>query len=352
MRCPAPAPTDKVGLKHGGGGPAMRALIERVFVRGSQTPAAASADATAGVGLEAMDDGAAIPVGDRFLVVTTDSHVVKPIRFPGGDIGVLAASGTINDLSMMGTTDFVGLTCAVLLEEGFAIAELEVVWESLRRTCLDAGVPILAGDTKVMGRGELDGIAITTTGVGWAPRLLRDNALAPGDQLIVNGTLGDHGLAVLVARHDLAIDGDLRSDVAPLSDLVRRVLAAGGDGVVTMKDPTRGGLVSALSELAHKSGVGIVLSEDRLPLRPEVLAASELLGIDPLHVANEGKAVIGVRPQQADAVLHALRCHPLGRAASIIGEAVASRPGSVVLETGFGRRLLTELDGEPLPRIC
>ncbi|HEX7598564.1 MAG TPA: hydrogenase expression/formation protein HypE, partial [Polyangia bacterium] len=274
---------DTIAQKHGAGGPAMRALIERVFVAGLGQE---------GAGLSTMDDGAVIPVGDRFLILTTDSYVIKPPFFPGGDIGRLAISGTVNDLAMMGATQPLGLTCAVILEAGFAIADLERIRDSMRATCAEAGAPIVTGDTKVMGKGELDGIVINTAGVGFADRVVPDSGLRLGDRIIVTGSLGDHGFAVMVARHKLQLQGGLLSDVAPLNGLVRAALAAGQ--VHAMKDPTRGGLSSALHEMASKSQLGIVLDESSLPVRPEVRAASELLGIDPLQVANEGKAVMGV----------------------------------------------------------
>jgi hydrogenase expression/formation protein HypE len=245
-----------------------------------------------------------------------------------------------------------GLTCAVIIEAGFAIADLERIRDSMRATCAEAGACIVTGDTKVMGKGELDGIVINTAGVGFAKRLVPDSGLRPGDRIIVTGSLGDHGFAVMAARHKLELEGALASDVAPLNGLVRTALAAGGESVSAMKDPTRGGLSSALREMAAKGEVGIVLHEASLPVRPEVRAASELLGIDPLHVANEGKAVIGVRAEAADRVLQALQAHALGRDAAIIGTCVAERPGTVILDTGFGRRLLAEPEGELLPRIC
>ena len=337
---------DLVTLKHGAGGRAMRRLIEQVFTRGV-APAAPGV-----VGLEALDDGAAIPVGERFLVITTDSHVIHPVFFPGGDIGRLAVSGTVNDLAMMGATEVLGLTCAVIIEEGFSRSDLERIQLSFACTCREAGAAVLTGDTKVMGRGELDGIVINTTGVAWTDRVVRDAGLRPGDRLIVTGTIGDHGLAVMAVRHGLMLEGDLRSDVAPLNGLVRAALDAGGDAIAAMKDPTRGGLANVLHEMAGKSGVSIVIEEHALPVSPEVRAASELLGIDPLIVANEGKAVIGVRPEAAERVLAAVRAHPLGRAAALIGVAVAPLAGPVVLDTGFGRRLVPEPEGEPLPRIC
>ncbi|MGO8995581.1 MAG: hydrogenase expression/formation protein HypE [Polyangiaceae bacterium] len=340
--------SDRILMKHGAGGRAMRALIEEVFVRGAPDGLPAGA-----VGLSAMDDGAAIPLeGGRWLVVTTDSHVISPIFFPGGDIGRLAVSGTVNDLAMMGATSVLALTCAVIIEEGFSKEELERVWVSLRATCKEASAPIVTGDTKVMGRGEIDGIVLNTTGVAITDRVVRDCGLRPGDRIVVTGTLGDHGMAVLATRHALGLEGDLRSDVAPIGSLVAQVLRRHGAAVTAMKDPTRGGLASALSEMAHKSGVGVVLDQSALPITSVVRAASELLGIDPLVVANEGKAVMGVRPDEADAVVATLREHPLGRNAAIVGTCSEERAGSIVLDTGFGRRLVTEPEGEPLPRIC
>lgn len=337
---------ERIALKHGGGGGAMRALIAEIFLDG--VPEAAVED----VGLRAMDDGAALKVGDRWLVLTTDSHVIQPPFFPGGDIGRLAIAGTVNDLAMMGATEVLGLTCGVILEEGFARDDLVRVQASMAATCREAGAGIVTGDTKVMGRGEIDGIVINTSGVAFTDHVVRDCGLRPGDVILVTGTMGDHGLAVMAERHGLQLTGALYSDVAPLNGLIRDALLAAEGGVVAMKDPTRGGLASALHEMAEKSGVGIVLEEMRVPFTPEVRAAADLLGIDPLHVANEGKAVLGVRPAAADAVLAALRAHPLGIGAAIVGVAVEERCGSVVLDTGFGRRLLSEPEGEPLPRIC
>jgi hydrogenase expression/formation protein HypE len=337
---------DKIGLKYGAGGRAMRALIEQVCLHGLGS---APVD---GIGLAAMDDGAAIRVGDQWLVITTDSHVVHPIVFPGGDIGRLAVSGTVNDLAMMGATDPLALTCAIIMEEGFARADLERVYASIRQACDESGATVVTGDTKVMGRGELDGLVINTTGVALCARVVPDSGLTAGDRIIISGTVGDHGMAVMAARHKLALDGDLRSDVAPINGLVRVALAAGGIGVVAMKDPTRGGLSSALHEMAEKGRVGIMIEELAVPVRAEVRAAADLLGIDPLVIANEGKAVFGVRADVADAVLAAIRAHPLGRDAAIVGRCLDQHPGAVMLDTGFGRRMLAEPEGEPLPRIC
>ena len=325
----------------------MRTLIQEVFLNGM-----VSGRTNGDIGLAAMDDGAALRVGDRWLVVTTDSHVIHPVFFPGGDIGRLAVSGTVNDLAMMGATEVLALTCAVIIEEGFPRADLVRIQQSIREACEEAGAAIVTGDTKVMGKGELDGIVLNTTGVAMSDCVVPDSGLQPGDLLIVTGTLGDHGMAVMARRHGLALDADLRSDVAPLNGLVRAALAAAPGAVVAMKDPTRGGLASALHEMAEKSGVGVILDEMALPVTAPVRAASELLGIDPLHVANEGKAVLGVRSDAAGTVLQALRAHPQGRDAAIVGRCTGERIGAVILDTGFGRRLVTELEGEPLPRIC
>ena len=337
---------ERIGLKHGAGGRAMRALIAELFVNGF---AGAPAD---GIGLAAMDDGAALRIGDRWLVITTDSHVVHPIFFPGGDIGRLAVAGTVNDLAMMRATEVLALTCAVILEEGFNRRDLERIQASIRETCREANATIVTGDTKVMGKGELDGVVLNTTGIGLTEHVVPDSGLRAGDRILVTGTMGDHGFAIMALRKGLELEGDLRSDVAPLNDLIRRALAAGDGLVVAMKDPTRGGLASALHEMAEKSGVGIVLEELKVPVTPVVRSAGELLGIDPLHIANEGKAVLGVRPEAAERVLEALRSHPYGRHAEIVGTCMAEHAGSIILDTGFGRRLLPEPEGEPLPRIC
>ena len=332
--------TDRIAMKHGAGGRSMRILIEQVLLD-RDSPLAAS-----------MDDGAAIPLGDRWLVVTTDSHVIHPTVFPGGDIGRLSVCGTVNDLAMMGATEPLGLTCGLVIEEGFPVDDLRRLRTSMSEACREAGASIVAGDTKVMGHGEIDGVVINTAGVALAGRIVRDSGMRPGDVLIVTGTIGDHGIAVMAARHQLVLGEALVSDVAPLNGLVRAALEAGRESIVAMKDPTRGGLASALHEMAGKSRVGILLDEHAVPVRDEVRAAAELLGIDPLLIANEGKAVLGVRAEGAEAVLAALRAHPLGRNAAVVGVCTEELVGSIVVDTGFGRRLLAEPDGELLPRIC
>lgn len=330
-----------IQAKHGAGGPAMRALIESVFLAGCEDGEAL-----------AMDDGAAIPLGDRWLVVTTDAHVIQPIFFPGGDIGRLSVCGVVNDLAMMGACDVLALTSSVILEEGFPVEQLRILHASTQAACLQAGTRILAGDTKVMGRGEVDKIVFSTAGIGLTDRVIRGGGLQVGDAIVVTGTLGDHGLAVLSARHNLGLQGELLSDVAPLNGLIRQALRAGGLGVHAMKDPTRGGVVAALTEMAERAKVAIVLEQAALPLSEPARAAAELLGIDPLVVANEGKALIGVHPDQVEAVLQALREHPLGRRAAVIGAVRAADRPALILNTGFGQRRLFERDGEPLPRIC
>ncbi len=324
----------------------MRELIRDVFLQGEQ----ALPEGT--IGLDAMDDGAALRVGGEWLVMTTDSYVISPPFFPGGDIGGLAVSGTVNDLAMMGATQPLALTCAVIIEEGFSRSDLEQIQRSLHATCRKAGTAIVTGDTKVMRRGEIDGIVINTAGIALTKRVVTDRGLKPGDSIIVTGTMGDHGLAVMAYRNAMGLEGAFSSDAAPINALVRAALECAPEEIVALKDPTRGGLSSALHEMAEKSGVGIVIQEHDIPIRDAVRAASELLGIDPLHAANEGKAVIGVRPEAAERVLAVLRRTALGADAAIVGTCVSERPGYVVLDTGFGRRLLVEPEGELLPRIC
>ena len=325
----------------------MRRLIQDSFLRAFVT----DPEIPAGLlGVAAMDDGGAVRIGDRWLVLTTDSHVVHPVFFPGGDIGRLAVSGTVNDLAMMGATEVLGLTCSVILEEGFPRADLERILASMRGACTEAGANVLTGDTKVMGKREIDGIVINTAGVGLTDRLIRDAGLHPGDRLIVTGTIGDHGMAVIARRHGLSLDVDLRSDVAPINRLVRDAIGAAPDAITAMKDPTRGGVASALHEMAEKSGVGIVLDEAALPVRDAVRGVSELVGIDPLLAANEGKALIGVRAAAADVVLAALRAHPLGTRAAIIGVCTEEHRGMVVLTPITAAQV--EPDGELLPGIC
>jgi hydrogenase expression/formation protein HypE len=343
-----PVTDERIMLKHGAGGRAMRRLIQDAVLGAFQTEFV-----TPGViGLSALDDGAAIRIGDRWLVLTTDSHVIQPPFFPGGDIGRLAICGTVNDLAVMGATDVLGLTCSVIIEDGFPRRDLDRILASMRAACLEAGASVVTGDTKVMGRGEIDGIVINTAGVALTSHVITDCGLAAGDRILVTGTLGDHGMAVMATRHGLALEAALVSDVAPINGLIRAALDVQPGAITAMKDPTRGGVAGVLHEMAAKGRVGIVIEESALPVRPETRGVSELIGIDPLLVANEGKAVMAVRADAADRVLAALRAHPLGTNAAIVGVCITGHPGLVVLDTGFGRRLVTEPEGELLPRIC
>lgn len=346
VRSRRPLGDEIITLKHGSGGLAMRRLIENVFAEGM------SDINGEWFGLEALDDGAAIRIGEDWLVITTDSHVIHPVFFPGGDIGRLAVAGTVNDLAVMGATRPLGLTCAVIMEEGFPIAQLERIQASIRETCHEAKVPIVTGDTKVMGKGEIDGIVLNTTGIGLTRTLITDSGLTAGDRIIVTGPIGDHGIALMAKRHDLDLGDALRSDVAPIHEALDGAIAAAFGAIRAMKDPTRGGLSGALHEMASKSGVEIVIEEALVPISDAAKSAAEILGLDPFVIANEGKAVLGVAADAASEVLEALQRHPLAADSRIIGTCSEGVRGRVVLDTGLGRRLMPELEGEPLPRIC
>jgi hydrogenase expression/formation protein HypE len=304
------------------------------------------------VDLAALDDGAVFPVGDQAVVLTTDSHVVDPIEFPGGDIGRLAVSGTVNDLAVMGATGPVTLTNSIIVEDGFDLETLDRVFQSMAATCEEADCRIVAGDTKVMEGGDIDGLVLNTAGVGLVPvgEHVTDAGLSVGDRVIVSGTIGDHGIALLAARDGMGFDEDLESDVAPVNGLVATAREAGT--ISAMKDPTRGGLATVLNEMAEKAGVGLEIEESAIPLTPGIEGAGEVLGIDPLEVANEGKVVFAVPEGDAEAVLDALQRHPQGRDAAIVGAVVEDHPGDVVMDTGVGRRFLSEPVSDPLPRIC
>jgi len=303
------------------------------------------------IGLEALDDGATValpPTGE--IVLTTDSHVVKPIVFPGGDIGRLAAAGTINDLAVMGARPL-ALTLSLILEEGFPFATLDKLLDSFATVLEEVGAALITGDTKVMGPGEIDGIAINTAGIGVAAHAVSDADLRPGDRILATGTLGDHGMALIVAREGFRLESDLRSDVAPIWGLVERALAVGG--IRAMKDPTRGGAAAALNEMARKSRKTIEIDGPSLPIRPEVRSLSEIVGISPLEVASEGRALLVVDPAAAAEVLGALRSHPLGEDACEIGRVSTSHPSKVIIATEVGGRRFLEMPlGDPVPRIC
>jgi hydrogenase expression/formation protein HypE len=334
---------DVVTLAHGAGGKASAALLDAVFL-----PAFAN-DALAG-----QTDAAvlSLPSGER-LAFSTDSFVVKPLRFPGGSVGHLAVHGTVNDLAMMGARPM-ALSAAFVLEEGFPIDSLREIVADMAEAAATAGVQIVTGDTKVVDHGAADGMYISTAGVGLIPagRELSATKVADGDIVISSGTIGDHGMAVMLARGDLALEADIVSDTAPLHDLMECLLAA-APSTRWLRDATRGGVGTVCNELARASNLTVVLEEPALPVRPAVGAACELLGIDPLYVANEGKFIAVVPPGEADAALLAMRAHPLGVEAVKVGDIRAEPPGIVVLLTQLGgTRIVDMLVGDPLPRIC
>jgi hydrogenase expression/formation protein HypE len=332
-----------VTLAHGAGGKASAALLDAIFL-----PAFANDT------LAAQTDAAVLtlPSGER-LAFSTDSFVVKPLCFPGGSVGHLAVHGTVNDLAVMGARPL-ALSAAFVLEEGFPIEELRAVVADMAEAAASAGVSIVTGDTKVVDHGAADGMYISTSGVGIIPagRELGADQVAVGDVVIASGPIGDHGVAVMLARGDLAIEADVVSDTAPLAGLVDDLLAA-APGTHWMRDATRGGVGTVCNELARASNLTVVLEEAVLPIRPPVAAACELLGIDPLYVANEGKLIAVIAAGEADAALAALRSHPLGAGAARIGEIRSDPPGIVVLITTMGgTRIVDMLVGDPLPRIC
>ena len=336
-----------VTLAHGAGGKASAALLDAVFL-----PAFAREDEE---GRRPTQTDAAVidlPSGER-LAFSTDSYVVKPLRFPGGSAGHLAVHGTINDLAMMGARP-IAMSAAFVLEEGMAIDVLREVVADMAEAAAFAGVPVVTGDTKVVDRGAADGMFITTAGVGVVPagRDLAAANVAVGDVVLVSGTMGEHGTAVMLARGDLALEADIASDTAPLHGLVEDLLAAAPD-TRWLRDSTRGGVGTVCNELARDADLTVVLDEESLPILPAVAAACELLGIDPLYVANEGKLVAVVPPNQADAALSALRANQFGSDAARVGEVHAEPPGIVVLRTSMGgTRIVDMLVGDPLPRIC
>ncbi len=332
-----------VTLAHGAGGKASAALLDAVFLPELHNDALAKQTDAAVIDL---------PSGER-LAFTTDSFVVKPLRFPGGSIGHLAVHGTINDLAVMGAWP-IALSAAFVLEEGFPVETLRRIVADIGDASRSMGIPVVTGDTKVVERGAADGMYITTAGVGLVPagRELDAARVAAGDAVIVSGTIADHGVAVMLARGELALDADLASDTAPLHELVETLLEA-APSTAWLRDATRGGLGTVCNELARASELTVVLEETELPVRPAVAGACELLGIDPLYVANEGKFVAVVPGAEAEAAVAALRRHPLGRDAARVGEIRAEPPGIVVLVTGFGgTRIVDMLVGDPLPRIC
>jgi hydrogenase expression/formation protein HypE len=344
--CPLPVfEHPQIVLGHGSGGKLSAELIEKVFVSRFRNST-----------LEKMDDQAVLEIGGTRLAFTTDSFVVTPIFFPGGDIGALAVNGTVNDLAMGGAKPLY-LSAAFILEEGLAAADLERVVDSMAAAAQSAGVQLVTGDTKVVNRGKGDKVFITTTGIGVVPPGIRMSAdrARPGDKVLLSGFIGDHGITILSQREGLEFESALESDCAALNGLVDAMLDAAADPAAfrVMRDPTRGGVATVLNEIAGKSRVGMVLTESAIPVRESVRGACELLGLDPLYVANEGKLVAVVAPEVAEHVLGAMGSHPLGADSRIIGEVVEQHPGMVLMKTSVGgTRVVDVLFGEQLPRIC
>jgi hydrogenase expression/formation protein HypE len=348
--CPLPQSRyDHILLGHGSGGQLTAELIQRLFLPAFDNAVLAALEDQAIVEVDGSQNGVK---GPR-LAFTTDSFVVRPIFFPGGDIGRLAVHGTVNDLAVGGARPLF-LSAAFILEEGLALADLKRIVVSMRQACAEAGVALVTGDTKVVDRGKGDQVFITTSGIGVVPdgRSLSIRNAQPGDRILVSGTLGDHGIAILSVREGIEFETVLESDSAPLNDLTRLMLES-CPAIRCMRDPTRGGLSSALNELATASQVGVELHEAAIPLRPEVRGACEMLGLDPLYVANEGKLIAVVPPGDARRLLDVMHHHPLGRNAALVGEVVEKHPGMVVMHslTG-GERVVAMLAGEQLPRIC
>jgi hydrogenase expression/formation protein HypE len=342
--CPIPLsdyPT--VQLAHGGGGRLSQMLVEEMFLEAFDNPA-----------LEILHDGATFEAGSSRLAVSTDSFVVRPLFFPGGDIGSLAVHGTVNDVAMCGAQPLV-ISAGLILEEGFPMEDLWRITRSLRDAAKEAGVPVVTGDTKVVDRGKGDGVYINTTGIGLVPDGIEisPRRAQPGDKIVLSGWIAEHGIAIMSVREGLEFETELLSDSAALHELVAAVLEAAGADVHVLRDPTRGGIASALNEIAGQAGVSIRIDEQSIPLEEQVRGACEILGFDPLYVANEGKCLVIVAPEAADAVLEAMQGAPHGRRAAIIGEVGNENAGRVVLRSTIGsERIVDMMSGEQLPRIC
>jgi hydrogenase expression/formation protein HypE len=348
-----------ITMLHGAGGSVMHDLVRNYVVKyfGNRT--------CFEVPLEALADAAVV----NDIVLKSDSHAVKPIFFPGGDIGRLAVSGTVNDIAVLGAEPY-ALTCGFILEEGLAISDFERILASMQRACKEAGVNIVTGDTKVVEKGSLGGCIVNTSGIGrrtlaleknikivkqfrsdFKSRWVLDSNLRAGDKIILSGTIGDHGLAVLSAQEGLSFGSGIKSDVEPLNRLIQRLLNEVG-GVVAMKDPTRGGLADALNEFSEKSKAGILIDEDKIPIRDDVRAACEMLGLDPFEIGNEGKVIVGIVREKAEEALEFLRSRKEGKEAEIIGEATADFTGVAMLTVVGGKRIIPRPVGDPVPRIC
>jgi hydrogenase expression/formation protein HypE len=344
LQCPVPiGEHPNVLLAHGGGGRLTQTLIERMFLPAFANPA-----------LDQLHDGAVLELGGARLAFSTDSFVISPLFFPGGDIGSLAVYGTVNDLAMCGARPL-ALSAGLILEEGLPMERLSRIVRAMQQAAERSGVAIVTGDTKVVDRGKGDGVFINTAGIGLIPEdvSISPRRARPGDAVLVSGAIAQHGIAIMSIREGLEFETELASDAAPLHELVAGVLEAAGEEVHVLRDPTRGGVASALNEIAAAAGAGILLYERAIPIAEEVRGACEILGLDPLYVANEGKCLAIVAREAADEALAAMRAHPLGKEAALIGEVVADHAGKVVMRSRIGSlRVVDMLSGEPLPRIC
>ena len=342
--CPLPlADYPTIVMGHGGGGKLGNELVEHLFLPAFRNPE-----------LENLGDAALLELGGSRLAMSTDSYVVQPLFFPGGSIGELSVNGTVNDLAVSGAEPKF-LSASFILEEGFPLAQLAAIVEAMAKAAAMAGVKIVTGDTKVVERGHGDGCYINTAGIGLLRPGISVSPLRamPGDAILISGTIGDHGMAIMSVREGLEFESQIRSDCAALNGMIAEVLAAAGASVHAMRDPTRGGLASTLNEIAAASGVGVEIDEPSLPVRTEVQSACELLGLDPVYVANEGKAVFFVAPQAAERILKILRAHPLGKDAALIGTVTAEHPRMLIARTAMGaNRVIPIQIGEQLPRIC
>lgn len=338
----------KVLISHGAGGQMQGELIKFI------TNGAKVRQIENGIGLDAFDDGATIPLNQRGvqLVITSDGHTISPLFFPGGDLGKLAAAGTLNDLLMMGAVPR-AISSTVFIEEGMSFKTLERIFKSFNDTLAEFGVALLCGDTKVLPKGNLDGMIMSTTGVGFRPNecVIRDANLQIGDDIIITGTIGDHGASLIAARKEINLETKLQSDVAVLKPLFEAVGSL--KGIHALKDPTRGGLAAALNDWATKSNTGITIDEENLPIRKEVKAISDILGLDPLEISNEGKCIMAVDPRHSEEIITRMKGHKLGMDAAIIGKVVSTNAKRVVMKTSFGGKKFIQMPiGEPIPRVC
>lgn len=335
----------RIKLEYGAGGELMGEFIRDVILKNI------GLKSLGGIGLEALDDGATIPFEDKHIVFTIDGHTVKPLFFPGGDVGRLAVSGTVNDLAVMGAKPL-ALANSMIIQEGFGMEEFERILKSMDETSKEVPVSIVTGDTKVVE--DKIGIFVITAGIGIAEKPISDNGAKVGDVILVSGTVGDHGIAIMSHREGISFETELKSDVAPIWEVIESVAKAiGWENIHAMKDPTRGGLSNALNEMARKADVGFLVRESDIPIKPEVKAASDMLGISPFEVANEGKVVMVVNKEYAEEALEAMRRTRYGKEAAIIGEVIEDYKGKVVLETGIGgKRFLEPPIGDPVPRVC